>query len=267
MVKITVLGNCAGLSETSHTTSYVIETEKTKVLFDTGPGVVRQLKRANISASDIDLVIVTHCHCDHTLEFPYFLFSNLVDRMLGKKGPDKIPVIALGTVFKGLKDMVAFTCPPGEFPFEIVNWQASETEECIFEFQDMKIATVPVNHSVPNIGVSFDINSTKIVFSSDTSYDDGLIKFALGCDALFHETFAPSNMKDFASGAGHSTAEEVGKAARESGAKMLILSHIMALYIDKPDILIEEAKKHFSGDIIAPSELEIIEINSKEVKK
>lgn len=258
MVSITVLGNCAGLSATRHTTSYVIEAGDAKILFDAGPGVVRQLKQANIPASDINLVVVTHCHCDHTLEFPYFLFSNLIDRMMGNKGPEIIPVIALDSVFKGLMDMVTFTCPPGDFPFKVINWEARENERSYFDFKNIKITTIPVSHSVPNIGICLEFGSTRIVFSSDTSYNKELIKLARDCDVLVHETFAPSNMKEFASGAGHSTSDEVGQAAQEAGAKKLVLSHIMALYIEDPGILMEEAGNFFNGEIVVPSELEVI---------
>ncbi len=261
MVNIVVLGNCSGLSAIHNTTSYVIETDVTKILLDTGPGLVQQLKRADIPASEIGLVIVTHCHCDHTLEFPYFLFSNLIDRTLGKTGPEKIPVIALGPVFKGLMDMVAFTCPPGKFPFDIYNWEASASQYSSFDFQGIEVTTIPVTHSVPNIGVRFKIGPTRIVFSSDTVYNKSLVELAKGCDVLVHEAFAPSSMGEFASQAGHATAEEAGKAARDAGAKMLILSHMLPIFIEQADILISEAGQHFSGKIIVPSELDTINIS------
>lgn len=260
MINLVVLGNCSGLSPTHHTTSYVIETDAGKILFDTGPGTVQQLKRANIPASDIGLVIVTHCHCDHTLEFPYFLFSNFIDRILGKNGPEEISVIATGSVFKGLMDMVAFTCPPGKFPFDITNWKASDSQCSTFDFNGIEITTVPVTHSVPNIGVRLKIGSTKIVFSSDTVYNESLVELAKGCDVLVHEAFVPSNMGDFASRNGHSTAEEAGRAASNAGAKKLILSHVLSSLIEKTDILICEASKHFGGEIVVPSELDVINI-------
>jgi len=261
MVNIMVLGNCSGLSANHQTTSYVIETDATKILLDTGPGVVRQLKRANIPASEIGLVIVTHCHCDHTLEFPYFLFSNLIDRTLGKTGPEKIPVIALSQVFQGLMDMVAFTCPPGKFPFDIVNWEASESQFSSFHFQGIEVTTTPVTHSVPNIGVRFKIGPTSIVFSSDTVYNESLVELARDCDVLVHEAFAPSSMGEFSAKSGHSTAEEAGKAARDARAKMLILSHMLPIFIEQADLLISEAGKHFGGKIIMPSELDKIRIS------
>ena len=73
MTKIICLGNAGDQTDTSETVSFLID-GSSKILLGTGPGIIRQLTRAGYSASEIDIVIVTHCHGDHTLGYPYFLF-------------------------------------------------------------------------------------------------------------------------------------------------------------------------------------------------
>jgi ribonuclease Z len=259
MVNVIVLGNCSTQTERYETTCFVIETDSAKILLDAGPGVVRQLKLANISPAEIDAVIISHCHGDHTLGFPFFLYADFVDRVAGKTGPEQVPVIALGAVYNGLTAMTAFTFPPGKFPrFEFPNWEASAERRSSFELKGIEITTVPVSHSTPAFGVCLKAGPVKAVFSCDTSYNADLVELAQGCDLLSHETYGPASMVKLTARFGHSTAPEAGRAAANAKAKMLMLSHISPPFLEDPGVLIDEASKEFDGRIIVPSGLETI---------
>jgi len=261
MGKLVVLGNCANQTAQYEATNFVIDTGKSKILLDAGPAVIRQLYQVGLSATDIDLVIITHSHGDHTLGFPYLLFYNFIERIQGKNGPKTIPVITLREVFKGIMDMFTFCYPPGKYPnFSVENWEASLTELSTFRFKDIKITTTPVTHAVPTIGIRFEFNSTKITFSSDTIYDERLVALAKGSHLLIHEASGTSAITEIAAQTKHAIAEDAGKAARNSEVKKLILCHIFPAFMDKTDILINEAARHFKGEILVPSELQVIEI-------
>jgi len=261
MGKLIVLGNCSNQTSQYETTNFVIDTGESKILLDAGPGVIRQLYRVGLSATDIDLVVITHSHGDHTLGFPYFLFYNFIERIQGKKGPETIPVIALREVYKGIMDMFAFCYPPGKYPnFSIENWEASPTELSTFRFKDIKITTTPVTHAVPTIGIRLEFDPTKISFSADTVYDERLVALAKGSHELVHEAFGNSAVSEIAAQTKHATAESAGKAAQDSGVQKLILSHISPIFMDKTDLLIKEASRYFKGEILVPSELQVIEI-------
>ncbi len=261
MAKLIVLGICASQNARYETTNFVIDFSNSKILLDTGPGVVRQLYRAGLSATDIELVIITHSHGDHTLGFPYFIFSKSVEKLQGKISSGSIPVIALPEVYKGIMDMYTFCYPPGRpLSFSIENWEASSEKTKTFEFKGIKIITTPVTHTVPTIGVRFDIGPTKIAFSSDTIYDKRVVELARGCQILVHEAMMTEKMESMAVKTRHAIAAEAGKAAREAGVQTLILCHIYSSFIENVDPLIEEARKYFDGKIIVPTELEEIEI-------
>jgi len=261
MGKLVVLGNCGDQTPQYEVTNFVIDTGKSKILLDAGPGVIRQLYRVGLSAADIDLVVITHSHGDHTLGFPYFLFYNFIERNQGKKGPETIPVIALREVYKGIMDMFTFCYPPGKYPsFSVENWEASPTELSTFRFKDIKITTTPVTHAVPTIGIRFEFDSTKITFSADTVYDERLVALAKGSHVLVHEAFGPSAISGAAAQTKHAIAESAGKAAMDSGVQKLILCHIYSIFMDKIDLLINEATRYFKGEILVPSELQVIEI-------
>lgn len=258
MTKIICLGNAGDQTDTSETVSFLID-GSSKILLETGPGIIRQLTRAGYSASEIDIVIVTHCHGDHTLGYPYFLFRNFTDRIIGKKGPDTIHVIALDEVLKGLREMTSFCYPPGKFPsFEVKEHKAVEFEPIFIN--NIKIIPASVIHSVPNIGIRIEINNISIAYSSDTIYNKNIIKLAENCDLLIHEAFGTEEIKDMAMHIKHGIASNAGKVANEANVKKLALVHMMDTYFDKYENLIKEANKYFNGKVIVPNELEEIKL-------
>src|SRR5687768_8736503 len=46
-----------------------------RYLFDVGPTVLQQLKRAEVSTHEIDLVLVSHFHADHYFGLPLLLLD------------------------------------------------------------------------------------------------------------------------------------------------------------------------------------------------
>jgi ribonuclease BN (tRNA processing enzyme) len=258
MVKITFLGTHAAPSKDTETVSFVLDSGEAKILVDTGPGVIRQLDTAGISPTDIDAVIVTHCHGDHTLGFPYFLFKEFFLGRSLRRGLRTIPVISTVPIYKGLMSMFAFTYPPGKYPnIDVVNWNVDENGS-IFTLKNIKITCRLVNHVVPTIGVRFDIGSKSIAFSSDTAYDKKMVELAKGCDLLIHEGAATLEQKEFMANVKHAIADEAGRVAKEAGVKALLMTHMFPG--ESPDALEAEAKKQFGGSVRVAKELEVVEI-------
>src|SRR5208337_4730398 len=62
--------------------SYLLETSKGRLLLDCGANSPLALKRAGITISSIDAIVVSHCHGDHFGGLP-FLF---LDKMFMERG-------------------------------------------------------------------------------------------------------------------------------------------------------------------------------------
>ncbi len=75
-----------------------------KMLVDAPPTIIPQLKRANISPSEINTMLITHWHGDHIFGFPFFILerkyisdrdaSNILNVHLHKGGSERLENIS-----------------------------------------------------------------------------------------------------------------------------------------------------------------------------
>ncbi len=67
---LTLLGTgCPSVDFKRFGPSNLISTNKTKILVDCGSGVTQRLNQISLSGSDIDVLLLTHLHSDHVIDF------------------------------------------------------------------------------------------------------------------------------------------------------------------------------------------------------
>ena len=111
---------------------------------------------------------------------------------------------------------------------------------------------------MPNFAVRVDAKGgLSMVYSSDTRPCDAVVTLARGADTLIHDaTFSERDRGRVGSRVGaHSTAGEAGEVAARAGVRRLILTHIEAEYHEEVDLLAEEARKRFAGEVEIAREL------------
>ena len=81
-MKLTMLGTGNALVTEVYNTCFVIENEKQYLLVDGGGGseILKRLKDADISISDIHHIFVTHKHIDHILGIVWIVLSAKICR-------------------------------------------------------------------------------------------------------------------------------------------------------------------------------------------
>jgi ribonuclease Z len=100
----------------------------------------------------------------------------------------------------------------------------------------------------------------KIVYTGDTKAVHMTIQeFAHDADLLIHDATYDESEAERGAEFFHATAAQAGEAAAELHARVLALIHTSSRYTDARDH-INDAKKKFSGSIIAPDDLDMIEI-------
>ena len=104
----------------------------------------------------------------------------------------------------------------------------------------------------------------KIVYTGDTRPVPARIAgVAQDADLLIHDATYDDTEKDRAAEFYHATAGQAGEAAAAAGALTLALIHISSRYTDA-DTHLNHAKKKFSGRVIAPQDLDMVEVSFRQ---
>lgn len=259
-MKLVVLGNCATQTLDHETTSFLLDTGEKKILIDCGPSTVRQLQKAGVSPLDISAIIITHCHADHTAGYPYLLFTiNLARIMSGAKSSEKISVIALKSVYKGITETLNTQYPVEQLGEKLVEpYIVEDKSDTSFFIDKCKIELFSTYHTVPSIGARIECGETSITFSGDTLFNKEIALHAKNSSVLVHEAFCTENSVNLARNSGHSTARDAGIVAREADVETLILCHPLAVMWNEESNLIDDARREFAGRVLLPKEIENI---------
>jgi ribonuclease Z len=211
------------------------------LLIDTtsGPVVLRQLQRAGIPLESVRHVLVTHQHPDHAGGLPYLLVARKV-----WAGEPPMTVHATAEATRAVQGMLDLVLPGWQTFTEQVRWREL-TPGKPTTIGDITATPFEVQHTVPCVGVRLAQGSSTAVFTADTRPCPNVVEYARDADLLVHEV---ASLDADAAGAhiqGHSTAADAGRAAREAGARRLLLTHLPPSRVAEPAALAKEARGIF----------------------
>ncbi len=258
--------------------SYAVISNGTAYLIDFGPGVVRNAsalspswggKLEAMEIQNLNYAFLTHIHSDHSAGLSDLILSPWV---LGREETLKL----FGP--KGLQDMVDLITQAysqdinyrinGSQPANLKGYKTEVTEISegkIYEDENVVVEAFKINHGglENSFGFVFTTEDKKIVFSGDTAYSEKLIEKARNADILVHEVYSEEGFqkktKDWQiyHKAHHTSSVDVGRIAKKSQPKKLVLSHILFWGSDEQS-LIKDVKKNFDGEIVIAKDLMIL---------
>jgi ribonuclease BN (tRNA processing enzyme) len=259
-MKITVLGSGTAAPRLIRNMSgYLVEIGSKKLLFDSGPGTIRQLLKLGTSLLDIDYLFYTHFHNDHISDLPAIIWSNNYGTYRKKPlyvcGPEGFSEYFNVLMTKILR--------PGKLSYKIRVRELKEnstlkislkTEKCTMRGRGgfAKIRAMRVKHAEPSIGYRIEHKGKSLVYSGDTTYCKGLISLAKKCDVLILECAFPTFKPE------HLTPAMCGRVAAEANAKRLVLTHFYP-ECDKVNV-IKQCRNEFKGKVIKARDFLAIEI-------
>ncbi|HCK87785.1 MAG TPA: ribonuclease Z [Erysipelotrichaceae bacterium] len=130
-------------------TSLLLRCEGSSLLIDCGEGTQITLHHQGYSVKQIDTILLTHFHADHTAGLPGLLLSMAkADRtdpvtIYGPKG--------LGDILKGVLTVARY------IPFEL-RYREYENREEVFRVGPLEITAFAVKHSVPTFGYTIYVH-------------------------------------------------------------------------------------------------------------
>jgi ribonuclease BN (tRNA processing enzyme) len=275
-LSVTVLGSGGPISNAHRASAgYLVSVdERPRILVDAGGGIFERIGRCGLDLSAIELILLTHLHIDHTSDLPAVVMNAYMrDRgrpialagPAGRAGNDAAPENA--SPQPGAKEFVrllfgaegawrymntfdgfgitAFDVPSDLGDSAIHEISAGKTLEDI----GISICAVAVPHGMmPSVAFRVECDERSVVFSGDVSAStEPLVSLAKNCSLLVHDFALPE--RDVPDGHLHAKPSAVGKTARESGTKMLLLSHFMPAIENELGQSVDIVRREYSGKI------------------
>jgi len=224
----------------------VIRTGTSVMLLDSGSGTLRRLLEVDIDFSEIDYLLYSHFHPDHTADLVPFLFaSNYGSERKRTRELYLIGHEGIARFYEGLKDVYGQWVIPQGFTLNIMEMKGEE-----IAFSDFSLQGFHLEHSDHSIGFRVTTpGGGAVAYSGDTDYCPNLILLAREADLLILECSFPDDRKV----EGHLTPSLAGRVAREAGCKRLLLTH---LYPPCDDYDVKGAvESQYAGTVVVAEDL------------
>jgi ribonuclease BN (tRNA processing enzyme) len=209
---ITVLGSSGMFATEDRACSgYLVEIGAKRIWLDAGAGTWQHLLD-HIRYEDLDGVLLTHRHPDHTTD----VFQAYHARWLG--GPEPLPPIPLWAPAETLQCVTDFydVTDEGFVLHEI-------TEDASIQIEDAHFRFFKMAHPPQTLGVRIERDGAVVSYSADSGEDADYAGLAGGADVFICEaTLQDSDDLWF----GHLRASQAGRIAAKLGAKLTVLTHL-----------------------------------------
>lgn len=261
---------------------YFLRWDTEGFLFDPGEGTQRQMTFAEVSATNITKILITHFHGDHCLGLPGVLQRLSLDRIqhkvqlfypaYGKKFVknlknasiyyntaeiEEIPFTEAGTIFKD--ENLRIEAQMLDHSAESWGYRIQEHDsvtmlpEKLEEFgiggkavgRLKKEGSVQINGKIIQVeDVSIPKKGQSMAFVMDTRLCLNAFRLAKDVDLLVCEsTFLQTETAEAISH-GHLTAAQAARIANDSGANLLVLTHFSQRYQNIQEFLLEAREIH-----------------------
>jgi ribonuclease BN (tRNA processing enzyme) len=210
-------------------------------LVDAGPGAFLRIGELDLDLDKVDTVLLTHLHIDHSADLAAFFNA----RALTSDGPISYRIFGpdgAGLFPKTSRFVNLLVEKDGAFAYQ-KTFGARETfavhdlaihldspRTKIVEEDGLVVEEIATHHGdCPSVAYRISYKSVAVVFSGDmdASALPNLVQLAKNADLLIFNCAvldppdSPSQLYDL-----HTPPRKIGEAARDSGAKSLLLSHL-----------------------------------------
>ncbi|MBL1277948.1 MAG: MBL fold metallo-hydrolase [Ectothiorhodospiraceae bacterium] len=232
---------------------YMIFTDgKPRILLDVGGGTFQRLAKGGVNVKDLDLVLLSHLHIDHTGDLSSVIKTIYFHTaMAGMTRDNPIHIWGPASNIGGIPSTTEYVDGHYAMPNGVerylngftgvinagtFNYRAHDLSpdwmsgipEVVLEQDGLKITAMPVKHGpVPAVAYRIDYKGKSIVYSGDTNSESGnMAMLAKDADLLIYDTAIMDTNPNPAMLQLHTTPSRMGEVAATAMVKKLVLSHI-----------------------------------------
>ena len=266
-VQLQVLGSGGPETQTGRAgSSYLIWVDgKARVLIDSGGGSALRFGQARAQMADLDVILFTHLHADHSVDLPALVHSSFFEQrktplpMFGPAGNKLMP----GTVtfvrilfdptrgaYRYLGDFVS-PQQKGSYKLRPLNIEIkSRNPVRAFGNERLRASAIPVRHGpIPALAWRIDIGNKSVTLSGDGDGDNGLLeKLARDTDILVVHNAVPEGAAGVERSL-HMPPSVIGQIAQRAAAKRLVLSHRMLRTLGREAETLASIKKSYAEPV------------------
>jgi ribonuclease BN (tRNA processing enzyme) len=250
-LEVVVLGSGGPRAFGRAGSSYIVMVAgRPRILVDAGPGAFLRIGELELDLEKVDTVLLTHLHIDHSADLAAFFNA----RALTSDGPITYRIFGpdgAGLFPKTSRFVNLLVGENGAFVYQktfgadesftvrdlAISLDSARTK--IVDEDGLAVEEIATHHGdCPSVAYRISYKNVVVVFSGDmdASALPNLVRLAKNADLLIFNCGvldppdSPSQLYDL-----HTPPKKIGEAARDSGVKNLLLSHLA------PDVQGEEA--------------------------
>jgi ribonuclease Z len=261
--------------------STLIEAGDQKLLIDAGRGATIRLYQLGVPLGQIDALLLTHYHSDHTVGIPdlwltgwlqsHFATRTAPFRVIGPIGAKNLMSHLEMAYALDIKIRIEDEKLPPEGAAILVH--EFHNDGIVYEKNGVRVIAFEVDHGdviKPAYGYRVEYGGHAVVISGDTRYSENVVKHGTGADLLIHEVAIVR--PELASEpyiqrimAHHTTAREAGTIFERTKPKLAAFTHLVFLASQQippasVDDLIAETRRTYSGPLEVGEDLMSFEI-------
>ncbi|BBX46590.1 MBL fold metallo-hydrolase [Mycobacterium cookii] len=215
-MRMTVLGSGGWIPTSSRQTScYLITAGTEALILDAGTGLgALHIDPSLLDGVDTVTVALSHFHLDHVTGLAFVSGRALGGRELTIAGPGSL---SYGRPTRTIVEAQLLAAPlQTTSPLASARWAELGWDTVSFAGHEVQIWE-QTRHPLPSAG--FRIGGS-VAYCTDTEFDPQTIRQVAGVSTLLHEAWEPVNAER-----GHTSGDEAGVIAAESGVSRLVLTH------------------------------------------
>jgi ribonuclease BN (tRNA processing enzyme) len=252
---------------------------RARVIVDIGGGAALRFGESGATLTDLDVILLTHLHVDHTADLPALIKSSFFgDRR------DALPVLGPvgNSYFPSTTGFVRrlFAAPNGVYHYldEFVSKDAGgayllEPRNLVLGAKELRkffdrdgivvTAATVVHGGVPAVAYRVELGNARVAFSGDTNGDNGnLEKLAAGADILVAHNAVPEGAEGVER-ALHMPPSVIGRIAHAAAVRQLVLSHRMRRTLGREQETETAIRAAYSGPLAFANDLDCYSIGPR----